>query len=53
MAVTRQFMLNWPQMDEALMAKEAEKAELMKQRQKLREQLARPELAGAELESLR
>lgn len=35
------------------MAKEAEKAKLMKQRQKLREQLDRPELVGAELESLR
>lgn len=41
------------QMDEALMAKEAEKAELMKQRQGIRVQLARPGLAGDELDRLR
>lgn len=41
------------QMDEALMAKEAEKAELLKRRQKLREQLARAGLAGVELERIR
>lgn len=44
------------QMDEMLMAKEAEKADLMKQRQKLREQLAPASgggLTGDELERVR
>lgn len=41
------------QMDEALMAKEAEKAELLKRRQKLREQLARAGIDGVELERAR
>jgi len=45
------------QMDEAVMAKEAEKADLMKQRLKLRERLAPrktgEELTGAELERVR
>lgn len=41
------------QMDDALMAKEAEKADLMKRRQKLRRQLANSRLGGAELERVR
>lgn len=42
-----------PQMDDALMAKEAEKADLMKRRQKFRGQLASSRLTGAELERVR
>lgn len=44
------------QMDEALMAKEAEKADLLKRRQKLREQLVSRKgggLPAAELERVR
>lgn len=41
------------QMDEMLMAKEAEKAELMKQRQKLRGKLEETGLAGDELDRVR
>ena len=42
-----------PKMDDALMAKEAEKADLMKRRQKLRGQLASSRLSDAELERAR
>ncbi|CAN0579226.1 unnamed protein product, partial [Ectocarpus sp. 12 AP-2014] len=41
------------EMDEMLMAKEAEKAELMKQRQKLRGKLEERGLAGDELDRVR
>lgn len=47
---------NLTKMDEALMAKEAEKADLLKRRQKLREQLVSKRgggLAGAELDRVR
>lgn len=42
-----------PQMDDALMAKEAEKSDLMKRRQKFRGKLASSRLTGAELERVR
>lgn len=47
------YVVCFQQMDEALMAKEAERAELMKQRQRIRVKLAGDKLAENELDLLR